>query len=431
MLLLIAARSLFQHKLRHSLLGAAIAFVTALLLVMIGISVGVRQTIVTSATTLMTGHVNVAGFFKVTAGQSAPVVTEYPKLLELVRREVPEASHVAVRGRGWAKVISDTGSLMLGLTGVDIESEPGLAKALVLKEGRLEDLAKPGTALLFAEQAKKLSVKVGDQLTVSALTFAGMSNTVDVTVVAVANDIGLLSAFNIFLPGKTLRQLYQLNQTTAGALQIYLPDPASVPQVAERLRLALSREGQTLMPPDPRPFWEKFESVNREGWTGQRLDVTTWEDETSFVKFSVRLLAALSAAVTAILLFIIAVGMMNVMWISIRERTREIGTLRAIGMQRRSVLGMFLTEGALLGLGGSGLGGLVGLLGAMALDAARVPVPVGVKLFLMADHLIVSPTLGWAIFAVSFITLSVTLVSLLPAFLAARMKPITAIHHVG
>jgi ABC-type antimicrobial peptide transport system permease subunit len=88
------------------------------------------------------------------------------------------------------------------------------------------------------------------------------------------------------------------------------------------------------MDPDPRAFWFKFETVNREGWTGQKLDVTTWEDEISFIQWTVTAITWLSYTLIGILLVIIVVGLMNTMWISIRERTREIGTLRAIGMQR-------------------------------------------------------------------------------------------------
>ena len=51
-----------------------------------------------------------------------------------------------------------------------------------------------------------------------------------------------------------------------------------------------------------------------------------------------------------ILIAIIIIGIMNTMWIAIRERTREIGTLRAIGMHRREVLWMFLLESLMLGL---------------------------------------------------------------------------------
>ena len=107
-LLLIAVRNLIQHRRRTLLLGVAIGGVTALLVILIELSTGLRSTILSSATTLMTGHVNVAGFYKVTAGQSAPVVTEYEKVLRVVRQTVPEIDFIVERGRGWAKVISDT-----------------------------------------------------------------------------------------------------------------------------------------------------------------------------------------------------------------------------------------------------------------------------------------------------------------------------------
>src|SRR5688500_14651334 len=98
MLILIAVRSLLQHRLRTFLLGAAIALVTALLLTLTGISKGMQDTMLTAATTMMTGHVNVAGFYKVTAGQSAPVVTDYKRVLEHVKKTVPEIDYVAQRG---------------------------------------------------------------------------------------------------------------------------------------------------------------------------------------------------------------------------------------------------------------------------------------------------------------------------------------------
>ena len=104
------------------------------------------------------------------------------------------------------------------------------------------------------------------------------------------------------------------------------------------------------MAPDPRAFWMKFQSVAREDWTGQKLDVTTWEDEISFMTWTLKALQGLSVVLIVILIAIIIIGIMNTMWIAIRERTREIGTLRAIGMHRREVLWMFLLESLMLGL---------------------------------------------------------------------------------
>jgi putative ABC transport system permease protein len=430
-LFLIAGRSLLQHKIRTFLIGAAIAFVTALLLILTGISTGMRDTMLESATTLMTGHVNVAGFYKVTAGQSAPVVTQYKKVLELVKKEVPELDYVAQRGRGWAKLVSDTGSIQVGIGGIDITNEPGFKRVIVPHEGKLDDLAKPNAIMIFEEQAKKLGVKVGDTMTLSAPTFRGTNNTVDVTLVCIANNVGLMSSWNVFMHDATLRALYQLNDDTTGALQLYLKDLKDVAAVQGRLRTSFAKNGFAIMDDDPRAFWMKFETVNRENWTGQKLDITNWEDEISFMKWTVTALTGLSVVVTVILLFIICVGIMNIMWITIRERTREIGTLRAIGMQRTGVLSMFLTEGFLLGLCGTGLGAVVGLLVSAGLNAAQVPVPLGVQLFLMTDRLVLTPTVGWVIFAVVFITFCITAISLIPSFLAARMKPVTAMHHIG
>ena len=110
----IAFRSLVQHRRRTLFLGLAIAAVTALLVLLNGLSTGMRETMIDTATTLSTGHVNVGGFFKVTAGQAAPVVTDYQKVLEVVRQNVPEMDYAVHRGRGWAKVVSDTGSMQLG-----------------------------------------------------------------------------------------------------------------------------------------------------------------------------------------------------------------------------------------------------------------------------------------------------------------------------
>jgi ABC-type lipoprotein release transport system permease subunit len=428
---LIALRSLFQHRVRSALLGGAIAVVTGLLVALTGVSEGMRSTLLVSATTLMSGHVNVAGFFKATASQSAPVVTDYKKLLAVVKAEVPELDYVVQRGRGWAKLVSDTRSMQVGIGGIDVVNEPGFRKVVQLKEGSLDGLARDDGLLLFEEQARKLEVKVGDKLTFAAPTFRGTNNTIDVTVVAIAANIGMLSTWNTYMSDKGLRRLYQLNDETTGALQLYLKDIKDVKVVQERLRKALGARGYELLEPDARPFFAKFDSVNRESWTGQKLDVTNWEDETSFVQWFVTILTVTFTAVIFVLVVIIAVGIMNVMWITIRERTREIGTLRAVGMQRTSVLAMFVTEGFLLGLFGTVSGIALGLGVSAALNAAHIMLPKGAQLVLMSDHLIITPTLFWVVFAVTFITGAITAISVFPSFLAARMKPINAMSHVG
>ncbi len=431
-LLLIAFRSILQHRVRSGVLVAAIGVVTLLFITLTGVYSGMRETLLTSATTLMSGHVNVSGFYKVTQGQSAPVVTEYKKVMETVRTALgDELDYQTQRGRGWAKLTSDSGSMQVGIGGIDVDQEPGFRKVIIVKSGDLDGLRRPDTVLLFEEQAKKLEVKVGDKLTYVAQTPRGSNNTMDVTVCAIAQNVGMLSSWNTYVSDKALRQLYSLNDQTTGAVQVYLKEIEQVPQVQKKLREAFAREGYGVMDANPVPFWMKFDGANRESWTGQKLDITTWEDETAFVKWFLMLFSAASLVVIFILLVIIGVGIMNVMWISIRERTREIGTLRAIGMQWPRVLLMFVIEGFLLGLFGTVFGAGLGLLTAAGLNAAHINLPPGAQLVLLSEHLVVTPTRFWVGAAIVFIGGVITLVSIIPSTLAARLKPITAMQHNG
>jgi ABC-type lipoprotein release transport system permease subunit len=432
--LMIAFRSLVQHRRRTLFLGTAIAAVTALLVLLTGLSTGVRETMIDTATTLSTGHVNIGGFFKVTAGQAAPVVTDYKRVIEVAKKTVPEMEFVVHRGRGWAKVVSDTGSMQMGITGIDVRSEPKFASVLQLVSGKLDDLAEPGTILIFDNQAEKLGVKVGDAVTISAPTTRGTNNTVDVRVVAIAHSLGLLSTWNSFIPIDTLRKLYQFNQDSTGVVQIMLDRKdldRKIPEISARLRTALEQAGWRVMDADPRAFWMKFQSVSREDWTGQKLDVTSWEDEISFMTWTLKALQGMSVVLIAILIAIIIIGIMNTMWIAIRERTREIGTLRAIGMHRREVLWMFLLESIMLGLFATVAGVAAGAGIASGLNAMHLHVPTGLQFFLMSPFLHISIHGSALVQAVVTITLVTAVAAFYPSLRAARLRPVVAMSHFG
>jgi ABC-type lipoprotein release transport system permease subunit len=434
MTFLIAFRSLLQHKRRTFVLGSAIAFVTVVMLTLLGIAEAMNRTLIESSTTLMSGHVNVAGFYKVTSGQAAPVVTHYKKVIEVIRGAVPDLKYIAQRGRGWAKITSDAGTnKMFGLTGIDVKNERGLASVLKIKEGKLDDLARPGSILLFEDQARDLEVKVGDALTIQAPTPRGVNNTLDVTVVAIAGNMGMMSQFSSFINEASLRQLYQLNDEATGALMIYMPtsDLQALKKTEDKLREALSAAGYQIMEEDPRAFFFKFENVTREAWTGQKLDITNWQDEVNFVAWMVTLMKMIAFIMAVVSLAVVSIGIMILMWISIRERTREIGTLRAIGMQRGRVLRMFLAEGFLLGALSTVAGAAVSLVLAEGLNAANLMLPQGFQFILMSERLHVVPTAAWTLVTVLFITAVISSISLFPSFIAARLKPVTAMQHVG
>jgi putative ABC transport system permease protein len=429
----IAALSLFEHKRRTYLLGAAIATVTALLVLLNGLSAGIHHTLVESATTLSSGDLNVGGFFKATVSRSAPIVAEFPQVLDVVKREVPELDFAVPRVRGWGKLVSDSGSTQAGINGIEILKERDFGKVVKVSSGALEDLAQPGTMLLFESQVKKLKVKVGDAITISAQTPRGVANTIDCRVVAIAKDVGLLSQWSVFISSDSLRSLYQMRPDVTGAIHLHLKPTAQhqLPRLAARLRTSLEKAGYRLMDPDPRPFFMKMQNVSREQWTGQKLDVTTWEDELSFMMWTLKALDGLTFILMLILLGIVVMGIMNTMWIAIRERTKEIGTLRAMGMQRPSVVRMFFLESLLLGLLGSCAGVALGAALAALLNLAHIHVPLSVQIFLMSDTLKLTLLPRSLVGALALVAAVTAAASLFPSLRAARLKPVDAMSHFG
>jgi putative ABC transport system permease protein len=145
-------------------------------------------------------------------------------------------------------------------------------------------------------------------------------------------------------------------------------------------------------------------------------DITILTQDAVVSTFS-QILGALTLAVgaiAAISLTVAGIGIMNVMLVAVAERTREIGLLRALGVGRRQVLTVFLTEAALL----SATGGLLGL----AIGWAAVEILVGIFPALPA-----SPPL-WTVGAALALSFGVGLLfGWLPARRAARLDPVLAL----
>jgi putative ABC transport system permease protein len=120
--------------------------------------------------------------------------------------------------------------------------------------------------------------------------------------------------------------------------------------------------------------------------------------------------------VAAIALVISGIGIMNIMLVTVTERTREIGVRKAVGASRREVLAQFLMEAVVISIGG----GMIGILAGVAL-------PLAVNYFVEGIEIPIS-TLSIAVaFAVSFIVGLVF--GLLPANRAARLNPTEALRY--
>jgi putative ABC transport system permease protein len=122
--------------------------------------------------------------------------------------------------------------------------------------------------------------------------------------------------------------------------------------------------------------------------------------------------AAVGLFVTGLSLFVGGIGIMNIMFVSVTERTREIGIRKAIGARRRTILLQFLTEAACICM----LGGLIAL-------GIAWPLTLAVRRWVLPVAL--SPTIVVAALFVSLLTGVIS--GFLPAWRAARMNPVDAL----
>ena len=130
---------------------------------------------------------------------------------------------------------------------------------------------------------------------------------------------------------------------------------------------------------------------------------------------SARTLSALLASVAAVSLLVGGIGVMNIMLVSVTERTREIGLRLAIGARRRDVLAQFLLEAVMLAL----LGGAAGVLAGMAFSHILADV-AGWPVLVRADAVLI---------AVGVSALTGLFFGFWPARRAAHLDPITALRH--
>ena len=129
---------------------------------------------------------------------------------------------------------------------------------------------------------------------------------------------------------------------------------------------------------------------------------------------SARTMKMLLISVAAIVFLVGGIGIMNVLFVSVKERTREIGILKAIGTSRFDILMQFLLESMGIGL----FGGIIGV----ALSYAAMPL-------MKITDIAVSPSVGGQVAAMVFAVSTAAIFGFYPAYKASVLKPIDALNY--
>jgi putative ABC transport system permease protein len=358
------------------------------------------------------GHLQILpkGGLEADEGQSLEHALPNGEVLATQLRKDPAVAEVLPRIQFMGLASNGTRSVAFLGTAVDAEREPRFMSTAE----RIASGAKyPGgagsrwishdpearEAVLGIGLAKSLGVTIGGSVTLMSTTPDGAMNAIDVEVAGL-EDLGLRE-----LNDRSLT----VSLDTAGTL-------LNAGAARSRLSVVLKH-----------PEDAAKESVRLASLTG--AEAYPWFELASFYRQVKLLYFAIFGFMGLVLALVVLLATANTLLMSVMERLRELGTLRAVGMQPRSLLVLLQWEGALLGIGGSLAGLVTTLVLRSILNAMHIqmPAPPGTSHgYELNIHLVPLVYLG----AFLGLQLVIQVSAFFPGLKAARIRITEALRHV-
>lgn len=303
--------------------------------------------------------------------------------------------------------LATTGARSVPFLGLGVDPGPEAAATLapeLIVSGKYLSGDGGDGVILGTGLAASLNVKPGDRVTLMATTPDGSLNALDGVVEGLA-DVRIKELNDRYLAAGIglVSRLLQSDQTVS-KLVVFLKPGAGEDKAAARVGRALEAGGYPVV-------------------------VRHWRELATFYEQVKLLYIGIFGFVGAVLVIIVILSAAIVMTMAVTERTREIGTLRAIGTRPSGILRMFLAEGVVIALAGCAAGMLLALVVRAALNASGIVLPpppgathgmpINVKLY----------PLAYAV-GVASMLLTLTIASYFPARRASRVPIVDALTHV-
>ncbi|TAL31612.1 MAG: FtsX-like permease family protein [Spirochaetes bacterium] len=319
---------------------------------------------------------------------------------------------------------ADTPVTLLGYASDDTGLE-STRKALALTAGKLPDAKAENKLVLPEALAKKLKLAPGDKATLRyPAKYGNRTVELECTAGALYRPGGNRPPDLAFLNELSFYKLYHENLPAPAERAITLPDKS------DTLAGLLAPEWRLLpRTPDHDTMEKKLAEMTRSRWKGPSLDVRTMYESASQVLDLEYALNLITFLAVLILFFIILIGVVNTLRMTIRERTREIGTVRAIGMQSGDVRALFMAETVFLSAIASAAGIVLGFVFMGIMGLFTIETESVLSILLVERHLYFLPTV-LSITGNFLLILAITaLTAYFPAKRAARLSAADALRH--
>jgi len=403
-LFIVALRNVFRNPRRTVLNMVAIGLGVMVVLTMKGWISGFAVQAYQTQIDLDTAHVQILNSGYEDEARRLPLdlrIKDWPAVKAAVGT-VAEVAGIGARLDFDADFSNGVTSIHTLIRGVDPSGEAQTTTIPAqIKQGSW--LATDRDVVIGTGMARKLGLKVGDQVFLTALDQYGVRNLVDGSVSGIFDSgYGIFDDGVVYLTLKKAQDTLALGPGDATRVTVKFKQLKDLKADSALVRQALGSHelgsaGLTVYP------WQEF----------AKTLVDTLESRIRILTFMM-----------FILIVLVTVGILNSMSMAVQERFREIGTLRAIGMNRRKLSQLFLAEGFVLGLAG----GLAGAVLALGLAWLGLALGIDVRGLLPADIPIplvsvMRPAYSWADFPIAALAAALIAVvgSILPARRAGKM----------
>jgi putative ABC transport system permease protein len=401
----LAGRNVTRNRARSALTFGAIFFGVALTILLAGFGNGLGTLMRNDIVLAKMGAIQVHRKGYADQKDNQPLKLDLPEGGELAARmrAVPGVVSVAPRLVFGGLVNNGTEATMFVGRGLDPQFEyqtlPWATKDI---SGKPISPDMPNTGVIGAELAAAMRVPLGGSVILQATTQSGRQNALDLDIGGSLDNANAFESKRFLHVPLAFAQSLTRMPGRATEYAIRVADTNQIDQVAAALRRAL----------------------------GPTYDVETWAQLQPNMADVITFQRIVIAIVSVVFLIIVVFGVVNTMVMSVLERTREIGTMMAVGVKRARIGVLFLLEAAILAtLGasaGAGFGrGIVALITAKGGFAFAAPGSVSARY-----HLV--PVIPPAIIALAVGTsiLGALCAALYPAWKATRLRPVEALRAI-
>ncbi len=370
----IAVRNITRQKKRSILLGSAVAFGFLVISLVNGFTAGIVGTTKENFAHTFGGHIYITGSSVSRMGSEISLIADDKAAEKAIASLGTKVASVHHRSGVNGTMYFGTNNRSIKLEGVDFADEGDFASSVEISRGSLADIGKEGSLILPDDTAKKLGAEIGETVIYKASTITGQQNVGEFTLIATTVSGGLLPIETGYTGKAVLNALIGLDASSFQKINVYLKDVEGVNAAAAGIYAALAREapvesrisddqgGGISMMKRMMGMGSVKSVAKADQWTGTKFALTTIEDIMKPVMSLVTILNTIAFAVFIVLLLIIGVGILNSYRMIMIERTSEIGTMRAIGVQKKGIRDIFLFEAVTVSAAGALAGFVLALI---------------------------------------------------------------------